>query len=143
VFTYTCFPSLYKYLLLAQIDNNNIHSHAHFGYVHHIINSICTCQGAMIVNLGATLRTWNLFAAALWHTLTLRGFRTLPISLCFADMSTLCSTIALRRWVTALPNRGTHHHSLRKTCRFSAGLPPKRTEPTASMAAFDSAVFRR
>jgi hypothetical protein len=40
MFIYTCFPSLYKYLLLAQIDNNDIHSYAHFGYVHHMNNRI-------------------------------------------------------------------------------------------------------
>jgi hypothetical protein len=45
VFTYTCFPSLYKYLLLAQIDNNNIHSYAHFGYVHHMNNTISQSGG--------------------------------------------------------------------------------------------------
>jgi K+-sensing histidine kinase KdpD len=52
VFTYTFFPSLYKYLLLAQIDNNNIHSHAHFGYVHHMNNtSGYTTTGFVVLSL--------------------------------------------------------------------------------------------
>ena len=34
--TCTCFPLLCMYLLLAQINNNNIN--AHFGYVHHLNN---------------------------------------------------------------------------------------------------------
>jgi ribonuclease D len=32
--------TFYKYLLLAQIDDNNIHFYAHFDYVHHMNNNL-------------------------------------------------------------------------------------------------------
>jgi hypothetical protein len=36
VATYGRLPSLYLYLLLAQIDNNNNNTDAHLGYLHHL-----------------------------------------------------------------------------------------------------------